>query len=175
MAREPPQRPMWVAEEHRVLQQRSAGPCDDATTTVATPLQQCSACCHSAQQVRATTQPTLLPICCSGASRVATALSATSQSCCTRAQSVATVHRMLQQRTILLQNSSTLHLLQSGAAVQPVVMPVASQCNLLWRNRTCCEKRTATVMQRNLLQRGAVLQLTAARCNRPQPRCNLLP
>jgi hypothetical protein len=85
------------------------------------------------------------------------------------------VHRVLQQRTILLQNRSTLHLLQRGAAVQPVVMPVATQCNLLRRNRTCCEKRTTTVMQRNLLQRSAVLQLTAARCNRPQPRCNLLP
>ena len=103
-------------------------------------------------------------MCCNGASAVATALSATTQDCCTRAQSVATVHRMLQQRTILLQNSSTLHLLQRGAAVQPVVMPVATQCNLLWRNRTCCKKRTAAVTHTSAICCSAV-----PCCNRPQP------
>ncbi len=155
-----------VATAHRVLQQRSARSCHDATDAVAHPLQhriaccnrarcdiaellhesvsllqQCIACCNIAQQVRATTQPTLVPVRCNSASRVATALSAISQNCCPSVQSVATAHRMLQQRTILLQNRSTLHLLQRVATVQPVVMPVAAQCNLLWRNRTCCEKR----------------------------------
>jgi hypothetical protein len=151
--------------------QRPAGSCDDATNNVATPLQRRIACCNSAQQVRSTTQPTLLPIRCSGASRVATVLSATSQNCCTRVQSVATVHRMLQQRTILLQNRSTLHLLQRVATVQPLVMPVAAQCNLLWRNRTCCKKRTTTVMHTSAIccSRFATdhspLQQTTARCN----------
>ena len=167
-----------VAEEHySVLQQRS-GLRDDATNSVAHPLQLRIACCNSTQ-VCATTQPILLPIRCNSASRVATALSATTQNCCTRAQSVATAYRvlrqrsvrqrrtaarersllqrrMLQQRTILLQNRSTLHLLQRVATVRHVEIPVATQCNLLWRNRTCCEKRTTTVMHASAICCSAV-------------------
>ena len=134
---------LCVAEEHySVLQQRS-GLRDDATNSVAHPLQQRIACCNGAQCDNAE----LLhesAVCCNGVSGVATALSATTQDCCTRAQCVATAHRMLKQRTILLRNRSTLNLLQRVATVQPVVMPVAAQGSLLWRNRTCCEKRTTT-------------------------------
>ena len=152
-----------VAEEHySVLQQRS-GLRDDATNSVAHPLQQPIACCNSAQ-VCATTQPILLPIRCNSASRVATALSATTQNCCTRAQSVATAYRvlrqrsvrqrrtaarersllqrrMLQQRTILLQNRSTLHSLQRVATVQPAATDHSPGANLLQRVR-----RNATPM-----------------------------
>ena len=89
-----------VATAHRVLQRRSAGSCDDATNTVTNPLQQRIAGCSSAQPVRATTQPTRLPIHCNSASRVATALSRfvrrRSQRGC---PSVATAHRGLQQRS----------------------------------------------------------------------------
>ena len=100
MARAAPQRPMWAAEEHRVLQRRS-GPCDDATNSVAHPLQRSIACCNSARQVRATTQPQQLPLRCNSASRVATALSRSvrrrNQHCC---PSVAAAHRVLQQRSV---------------------------------------------------------------------------
>ena len=127
-----------VATAHRVVQQRSAGSCDDATGSVANPLPQRIAGCNSAQCDNAE----LLhesAVCCNGAPRVATAYD-------------------------YVANRSTLHLLQRIATVQPVVMPVATQCNLLWRNRTCCKKRTAAVTHTSAICCSAV-----PCCNRPQP------
>ena len=96
----PPSGRCGPQEEHRVLQRRS-GPCDDATNPVAHPLQRRIACCNSARQVRATTQPQQLPLRCNSASRVATALSRfvrrRNQHCCPY---VAAAHRVLQQRSV---------------------------------------------------------------------------
>ena len=120
---------LCVAEEHySVLQQRS-GLRDDATNSVAHPLQQCIACCDSAQhglcddatesvanplQVRAATQRTLVPIRCNSALRVATALRTTTQ------------------------------------------QPVATQCSLPWFRRSCCSAAQRVATQRDLLQQTAV-------------------
>ena len=110
-----------VATAHRGLQQRSAGSCDDATNTAAHPLQQRIACCNCAQQVRATTQPTRLPIRCNSASRVATALSRfvrrrNIHGC----PSVATAHRGLQRRSVRQRSTA------------------APECSRLLQRVACC-------------------------------------
>ncbi len=120
--------------------------------TAAVGLQRPAACCNSAPQVRATSQPNLLPIRCNGASPVATALSATTQNCCTRVQSVATAHRLLQQRSAWLCNDATnsfSHPLQQRMRVatahrllrqRPVRQrrTAARECSLLQQRIACC-------------------------------------
>ena len=152
-------------EEHRLLQRRS-GPCDDATNSVAHPLQRSIACCHSARQVRATTQPQQLPLRCNSASRVATALSRSvrrrNQHCCPY---VAAAHRVLQQRSVrrrrtaarersLLQrrtaccNSVRLCCKQVDAPLVAAHWNGAACCN------ACCNAVQPAVAQPNLLQKA---------------------
>jgi hypothetical protein len=75
----------------RVLQQRSAWLCDDATNSVAHPLQQRIACCNSAPYHNAAT--------CCNAGQPAVAqpnLLQRSTTCCNAARSVETDHSLLQ-------------------------------------------------------------------------------
>ena len=145
-----------------VLQQRSAGSCDDATDTVAHPLQQRIACCNSAQCDNAE----LLhesTVCCNSATRVATALSMVVQR---RNQqlfpSVAVAHACC--------NSAPYH---NAATCCNAGQPGVAQPNLLQRS-TCCNAGQPVATDHSPLQPVAAIAML---CDPLQPTtacCNLL-
>ena len=136
-----------VATEHRVLQQRSAGLCDDATNAAANPLQrrllhqillqQRSVRLRTAATRRNPLQQRIA--CCNSAHYHNTAR-------CTTAQSDATEHRVLQQSTIPSLHSATRRRSCCGSAVQ--------RCSLFCNS---------VAQQRNRFQCRAVS------CSRPRP------
>ena len=129
-----------VATAHRVAQQRSAGSCDDATDSVANPLPQRITCCNSAQQVRVTTQPTLLPIRCSGHHGL--------QQRSVRQRRTAARERGLLQRRTACCNSVRLCCKQVDAPL------VAAHCNGAACCNACCNAVQPAVAQPNLLQKA---------------------
>ena len=169
-----------VATAHRLLQQRSVRQRRTAAREYSL-LQRRTACCNSAQQVRATTQPTAFPIRCNSASPVATALRTTTKqpvatqgslawrnrTCCSAAQRVATRRNLLQQTTArcnLLQRSQHSAILRQqtkGHCNRP--RPVATDHSPLQpvaaMKATKCSPQTTDRRQ---------LQQTTARCNRLQ-------
>ena len=153
------------------LQQRSAGLCDDASDTIAYFLQLLIACYKCVPQVRATTQPTVLPTRCNSASRFATALRRfvrrRSRHCC---PFVATAHRLSQQRcapprstccSTVPSDATELCVLQPSTIL---LLPSAAD-----RRSTCC----SAVHRRHLSKRSAVP--VAAECSllrRNRTRCS---
>ena len=131
------------------------------------PLHQRIACCNSAQQVRATTQPTRLPIRCDGASRVATALSRfvrrRNQHCC---HSVAAAHRVLQQRSAGSCDDATT------TVATPLQRRIAcchsAQCDiaeLLHESAVCCNSAPHVATAYDSVAEQVDAPLVAARCS----------
>jgi hypothetical protein len=159
------------------VQPRSAGVCDDATSTVANPLQQRIACCYSAQQVCATTQPIRLPIRCNSAQCDDAALLHQIAIRFNSASRVATAHRVLQQRSVPPHSTSApqrIPLHRSVACCNITQFRVRTR-----RRSTCCSAaQRCSLLQRLVSCRGATkpraardnrLRRSAVRCNRPQP------
>ena len=134
------------ATEHRcVLQQRSAGLCDDATNAVANPSLRSIACCNSAQQVCATTQPTLLRIRCNGAYCI--------RSCCNSAQCDCA---LLQHVAIRCNSASPV-----AIALIATTQHVAPQRNPMQQSIACCNR----VQSRRCTAQHVDAPVVAAQCN----------
>ena len=181
-----------VATAHRVVQQRSAGSCDDATDSVANPLPQRIAGCNSAQCDNAE----LLhesAVCCNGAPRVATAYDSVAEqfdaplvaarcsgaaccnACCNAVQPAVAQPNLLRKAH---DNSDAAQyvaaqcrvatdrspLQQTAAPVQPAAVSSTQRRQHAHGTGRACYNTAARLVAAH----DDLLQRSAARCNRPQ-------